>query len=29
MRASLYNAVSIEAVEVLADYMKKFAEAHS
>jgi hypothetical protein len=29
MRASLYNAVSVEAAEALADYMKAFAERHS
>lgn len=29
MRASIYNAVSMEAVEALADYMKKFAEDHA
>lgn len=29
MRASLYNAVSVEAAEALADYMMAFAERHS
>lgn len=29
MRASLYNAVSIEACEKLADFMRRFAERHS
>lgn len=29
MRASLYNAVPMEAVEKLAEFMKKFAEQHA
>ena len=28
MRASIYNAMSIEGVEILADFMKKFAKAN-